>query len=442
MRLLTVVFVAVVFVALVLGASITSTLGPASKITVTAGASSGEEQYVLVGGQNGTWFRAGQAPRLYELSLSDYSVEPLVPVSSQGTVWTGGWNGSQWLISGWGRVPGPHGSNPYIYLYDGQNQIVAGTMNQSQSESSWRGGDIFAASYNGTEWLLSGLGSGVLTSYDPKATTNHMSLATFDGYKFTDLSNIVPEQRDAILYANAWNGRTWLVGGGYHHEGVLFLFNGSGFMDLTPEIEKAVRTFASVQCLAWNGEFWLIGGIGFLAKYDGSRFADLTAELTGALNPSVSVTVNAVSWNGSMWMLGGGTPVAQLQASKAWAATFTSTRFTDISSELGSYGSDVISPSSILTITSKNDSWIIGGYLKTQGTLYAYLGGSFINLSNLVSGFSYVDWVGAGTQYDRSSPVLTGLSTSRFLRMIDASNPIKKILAFLGKIGEVAVRGA
>ena len=104
------------------------------------------EPYILVGGQNGTWFASGQTPRLYKVSLSDYSVKSLVPVSSQGTVWSGCWNGSQWLISGWGIYPGPRGSNPYIYLYDGQNQIVAGTLNQSRSESSWQGGDVFAAS--------------------------------------------------------------------------------------------------------------------------------------------------------------------------------------------------------------------------------------------------------------------------------------------------------
>ena len=427
---------AVAFVALVLAASIMSTLSSTSKIVLTAEASSGEEQYVMVGGQNGTWFENGQAPRLERVDLDNYSVTPLTPLPSGGTVWGGGWNGSQWLISGWGEDDGPNGSNPYIYLYDGRSQGLGGSLDQYEAESSWHGGDIFAASYNGKEWLLSGLGSGVLTSYDPEATTNHMSLATFDGYKFTDLSNIVPEQRDAILYANAWNGKAWLVGGGYKENGVLFLFNGSDVMDLTPEIEKAVPTFASVQSLAWNGQSWLVGGVGFLAKYDGYRFTDLTPELTAALNPFVRwcVTVNAVSWNGSMWMLGGGTPVAQLQASTAWAATYTSTGFTDISSELGSYGSDVISTSSILTITSKNDSWIIGGYLNTQGTLYAYLGGSFINLSSLVNGFSYVDWVGAGAQYNRTSSVLTGLPTSRFLSTIDIWNPIRKILAFLGKI--------
>jgi len=88
---------------------------------------------------------------------------------------------------GLGTDPGGKGSNPYIYLHDGRDQIVAGTLNLYDSESSWHGGDVFAASYNGKRWLLSGLGSDALPAVSKRAF-NHMSLATFDGYNFTDLS--------------------------------------------------------------------------------------------------------------------------------------------------------------------------------------------------------------------------------------------------------------
>ena len=85
------------------------------------------------------------------------------------------------------RASRTKGSNPYIYLHDGRRQIVAGTLNLYDSESSWHGGDVFAASYNGKRWLLSGLGSDALPAVSKRAF-NHMSLATFDGYNFTDLS--------------------------------------------------------------------------------------------------------------------------------------------------------------------------------------------------------------------------------------------------------------
>ena len=361
------------------------------------------ESYILVGGQNGTWFASGQAPRLYKLSLSDYSIKPLLPVTSQGTVWTGGWNGSQWLISGWGTDPGPRGSNPYIYLYDGQNQIVAGALDQSQSESSWKGGDIFAASYNGKEWLLSGLGSGVLTSYEMEAT-NHMSLATFDGYNFTDLSSDIPTyQWDAILYANAWNGNYWLVGGGYEgNEGVLFRYNGTSYTDLSSQLDSVIPQFDSVQAIGWNGEYWLVGGVGFLVKYDGQNFTDLTPELDNAINSRNALhyteccnSVNALKWNGISWIIGGGAPVAVTEPLTAWIVVYNHGTFTDLSSLLPTYVTNPAQNSSILSVTYTDESWFIGGYANDHGMLLSYANSAITDISYLVDdSMSTVNWVG------------------------------------------------
>jgi len=370
-----------------------------------------EAPYILVGGQNGTWFHSGQTPRLYRISLPNYSVTQLTPVQGQGTVWTGGWNGSQWLISGWGINTEPEGSNPYIYLYDGQHQIVAGSLNQYDSESSWHGGDIFAATYNGKHWLLTGLGSDTLITptYNPNQLQNHMSLATFDGYKFTDLSGIVPRQQNAILYANAWNGTQWLIGGGYGKAGVLFAFDENETIDLTDNLHEVVQSFASVQSIAWNGNYWLIGGIGFLAKYDGYNFVDLTSELNAALSEAYvsHLTVNAMAWNGSTWMMGGGSPVAQLTTESAWAALYGPHGFVDLSPSLReAYGSKSYdSHSSILSVRDSGNSWVLGGYSRNHGVLLTYSNGAFVNLSNLVNAtMSYVTWVGAPNAPPNSVP--------------------------------------
>jgi len=358
------------------------------------------EPYILVGGQNGTWFAPAQAPRLYKLSLSNYSVKPLVPVSSQGTVWTGAWNGSQWLISGWGTDPGPDGSNPYIYLYDGRSQVLGGSLDQYQAESSWRGGDIFAASYNGKEWLLSGLGSGLLPSY---GSSNHMSLATFDGYKFTDLSSDIPGQWDAILYANAWNDQYWLVGGGWEgNEGVLFRYNGINFTDLSSQLDSVIPGFHSVQAIAWNGEYWLVGGVGFLVKYDGQNFANLTPQLDNAIKQRNTLndteccnSVNALRWNGVSWIIGGGAPVAITQPLTAWIVSYNHGTFTDLSSLLPTYVTNPAQNSSILSVTYTDDSWFIGGYASNHGMLLSYANSSVTDLSYLVgNSMSTVNWVG------------------------------------------------
>jgi len=219
-----------------------------------------------------------------------------------------------------------------------------------------------------------------------------MSLGTFNGSVFTDLSCLVPDQQDAILYTNAWNGQYWLVGGGYVDFGVLFTFNGSTIVDLTARIVKAVSNFGSVQAIAWNGDYWLIGGIGFLAKYDGHSFVDLTQQLGHALSTYDFNSVNAIAWNGHSWLIGGGSAIAQIDPRHAWFVAYTSNGFIDLSSTLPSYISNAYA-SSILTISAVNGVWFLGGYSSNKGILLAYDERILTDYSHLVSDFTYVDWV-------------------------------------------------
>ena len=351
-----------------------------------------EGGYLFVGGQNGTWFQEGQFPRLYQVSLQRNSSVQLDPVRSGGAVWGGGFNGSQFLVSGWGTDDNSLG--PYVWLYNGARVVAAGSLDKFGNASSWNGGDVFAASYNGKEWLLTGLGSGPLASFSNNSV-NHMSLGTFNGSTFTDLSYLVPDQEDAILYTNAWNGEYWLVGGGYLSDGVLFTFDGNKTIDLTAQARNAITNFASVQTIAWNGDYWLIGGIGFLAKYDGHNFVDLTPLLERqVLRTNLYFnSVNAIAWNGESWMLGGGTPIAQVGLNPAWLADYSAAGFLDLSSMLPSYFTNSTQGSSILAITSLNGIWILGGYSGDRGVLLSYNEGVLTDYSNLVNGLTYVDWM-------------------------------------------------
>jgi len=226
-----------------------------------------------------------------------------------------------------------------------------------------------------------------------------MSLAIFDGDDFIDLSDIIPRQQDAILYANAWNGTHWLIGGGFLRNGVLFTFNGTNVVDLTSRIAEAVRSFASVQSIGWNGRYWLIGGIGFLAKYDGYNFTDLTYQLvrTVSRHARMPLTVNAIAWGGSSWMIGGGTPVAQIRnriQDIAWIASYGSIGFDDLSVALPTYISRT--GSTILTICRSENFWILGGYSDGNAILLSIKNGSLTDLSSLVAPtMSYVIWVGS-----------------------------------------------
>ena len=346
--------------------------------------------FVFVGGQNGTWFQQRGFPRLDQVSLQDDSAVQLDPVRSGGTVWGGGCNGSQLLVSGWGSDDGSRG--PYVWLYNGAQVVTEGSLDEYGQASSWSGGDVFAASYNGKEWLLTGLGSGPLQDYR-NYSSNHMSMGTFNGSVFTDLSNLVPDQQDAILYTTAWNGQYWLVGGGYLENGVLFKFDGNTTVDLTSQLRNSVAQFGSVQSLAWNGEYWLVGGIGFIAEYDGQNFVDLTAQLQRELADNRISSVNAIAWNGQSWLIGGGTPIAQTPPSQAWLASYSSTGFVDLSSTLPLYILNGTDDSGILTITFVDGIWILGGYSGAQGILLGYNEGVSTDYSSLVAGFTYVDWV-------------------------------------------------
>jgi hypothetical protein len=365
------------------------------------------EPYLLVGGQNGTWFQTEQWPKLDQIYLTDLSsVKQLALPPSQGAVWAGGWNGSQWLISGYGvdNDSGSQASNPFIYLYNGCNQLDAGQYLWTQ-QGSWHGGDVFAVSNNGSKWLLSGLGSDSLTLDD--APNNHMSLALYNGSNnFTDLSLSVPDQQDAILYANAWNGKYWLVGGGYGatRYGVLFAYNETNLIDLSPQLNSVIPNFDSVQAIGWNGRYWLIGGVGFLVKYDGQNIIDLTPELNEAIGSRhiVNATLNrnnavtAVAWNGNSWIIGGGAPLAITGPSTAWVATYNENEFHDITYKLPSYIANPTQTSTILTVTYYGDDWVLGGYANGKGVLLLITNSTTTDLSNLVSNMSTVNWVGAG----------------------------------------------
>ena len=103
-------------------------------------------------------------------------------------------------------------------------------------------------------------------------------------------------------------------------------------------------------------------------------------------------------------MIGGGTPVAQTDYSQGWLVTYSSGTIVNLTPRISTTAAEFVSNSSILSVTAASNSWVIGGYLKNRGLLYEYSGGSFTNLSDLVSSFTYVNWVGGvAVQYHMQS---------------------------------------
>ena len=349
-------------------------------------------EVLVAGGQNGTWFHTAQYPRLFKIVLTNPAAARLATFGSQGTIWSGSTNGTEWLISGWGNDP--YGANPPIMIYDSSFSIVY-SSSAPNSNSSWYGGDIFASSYGRHEWLLSGMGSGELTGI----YGNHMTLATLNGSNFTDLSSMVPNNQVGILYTNEWNGSLWLVGGGFRFNGVLFTFNGNKIRDLSTQIPKSVPTFGPVTSLAWNGSSWLIGGNQFLAIYNGHRFIDMTGELLKAVG--LFYSVNGISWDkeNDEWLLAGGLPRADIRPSNAWVATLSSNgKTTNLSALLSCYLKSAHS-SSILSANFDNGLWALGGYATYGKQISPILlvislrFGTVTNFSNALGDTTYVIWV-------------------------------------------------
>jgi hypothetical protein len=192
---------------------------------------------------------------------------------------------------------------------------------------------------------------------------------------------------------------------------VLFTYDGHKITNVSNKLKSAVPNFGSVQRIAWNGDYWLVGGIGFLAKYDGKNFTNLTPLLNDvlaaryALSTACCNAVSALAWNGETWMIGGGAPIAVLGQSTAWLATYNVTGFADISNTLPTYISTPTHNSSILAISYTSSSWILGGYANGRGILLSYANGATTDMSNLVGDdMSTVNFVGVGSNPSASIP--------------------------------------
>ncbi|MHB1869035.1 MAG: hypothetical protein ACYCPP_08840 [Nitrososphaerales archaeon] len=370
--------------------------------------------YILAGGQNGEWFTPTQTPALYKVTLSGLGgvSKSLVTESNSGAVWSGGWNGSDWLATGWGSGDS-NGLNPYFDIYDNQVQSELYFSNYTQdsaAEQEWSGGDVFSATWNGSTWLLTGMGSGVLTPGD--GAVNHYSMAflTSNG-TFIDLSQSIPQNIDGILYASSWNGFNWLVGGGWYgfNTGVLYQVTPNGaIVDLTSVIKEWVPDFSTVQSIEWNGTDWMIGGVGFLALYNPTTGAvyDLTDALDSVLNTvdsldnSMTNAVNSIVWTKGNWMLAGGAPVGfeGTENQTAWVASFDpqSGQFSDLTSQVIPFSILHGSMSSILSMACDDVGCALGGFSGSNPVLMWYKGSGTMDLSyTLTSGnMTYVQWVG------------------------------------------------
>jgi hypothetical protein len=368
--------------------------------------------YILAGGETGSWFTTSQYPIFYQISQtnsSEYNNLTSTLVEGTGTVWTGATNGSQWLITGFGYAKNKLSfEGPAMFLYNTNMAPIPFKVSKIDREmKSWSGGDVFSATWGGNNnWLVSGLGSGDICG------ENHMSLGLFNGSNFIDLSKRLPCD-DYILYTSGWNGKYWLVGGGYLGGEAIFSYNPSNntLNDLSSLFSTALGSdFHPVTSIAWNGDYWLIGGMGFLAKLDSGKITDLTSDVNTAA-PGVLTypnSVNSIVWDSSTstWYFGGGLPISLTPGlagspEQSWLVSYsTAGTFSNLTARVIPADKLDTSNSAILSLRmSGDDTLVIGGYStpkSNQGMLLLYdIGtGTTTDASSTVSSFGYVDWVG------------------------------------------------
>jgi hypothetical protein len=295
------------------------------------------------------------------------------------------------------------------------------------AEQEWTGGDVFSVTWNGTTWLLAGMGSGVLSP--DQGETNHYSMAflTSNG-TFIDLSQSIPNNTDGILYASSWDGQDWLVGGGYYqfNTGVLYIVTPSGVIqDITNQIQQFVPEFDSVQSIGWNGTEWMIGGVGFLAAYNPSTGAiyDLTGALDSVLGATDSLqdlnvnSVNSISSIEGTWMFAGGVNVAFVgqENQTAWVASLNSHDGTFADLTLRAIPKSVLSENSmsgILSIACESTGCALGGFAGNNAVLIWYDGTSATNLSHNLVNMTYVQWVSLSDSSGSTNGLVVATSQS------------------------------
>ncbi len=215
------------------------------------------------------------------------------------------------------------------------------------------GGQVRAIHYNGSSYLIGGVGA---------------KLNRYNGSTWTNLSPGLVSYGNSRINAIWYNNNVWLIGGDGKK---LNSYNGTSFADLSGSL--ASWTNQDINAIRYGGgteNFWLIAGNGGrLNRYNGSGFTNLAGS---AGYFAATTNAYAVGFNNTYWLLGGdGGSLCRYQAGV----------FTDLSPALRA---SAFGTNTIRSIGWDGTQWLLGG---TGGRLVSYNGTSFTDLSGSVTAF-------------------------------------------------------
>jgi len=146
-------------------------------------------------------------------------------------------------------------------------------------------------------------------------------LISLAGNTAINLSFVLKNFTGAAIESIAYDGQTWLIGGGDPYKNPagqpkLNAYDGSSFIDLSSLVQNHK---GSVQALSGNGSYWLVGINGLpaaqggaleaavgetstvLLKYDGATVSEIVSSV---MKPDLNgAWVQDILWNGEYWLI-------------------------------------------------------------------------------------------------------------------------------------------
>ncbi|MGA8542306.1 MAG: hypothetical protein WB947_02010 [Thermoplasmata archaeon] len=217
----------------------------------------------------------------------------LGPVFDPGVILSGGSNSTTTFLGGIGDYSQPTGFS--LPVFAALTRGPGGPTVENETalvESYFFEGGVYAIAWNGSSWLIGGQSS--------PGGVDAGALITIHGNTISNLSGTVATYfAGGGVWSVGWNGTAWLIGGNSSTSATLLAWDGGAFTDLSGHV-VGHGPEPWVQMLAWNGAEWLVGGHGVLGLWTGGNYADLLPT-----TPFENGGAFSSAWNGTAWLVGG-----------------------------------------------------------------------------------------------------------------------------------------
>lgn len=234
----------------------------------------------------------------------------LGPVFRPGVMLSGSSNTTTTFLGGIGVYSQVSGFSLPVFAALTSSSAGPTVVNEtSVVESYFFEGGVYAIAWNGSSWLIGGQRSpggadqGVLVALSGNAVTNLTG-------------SIANDFAGGGVWSVGWNGTSWLIGGNSSKTATLLGLSDGSFTDLSSRL-VGHGSHPWVQMLAWNGDEWMVGGHGVFGLWTSTGYIDLFPT-----SPFQKGGVYASAWNGTSWLVGGdGSELVWVRGDTATMAT-------------------------------------------------------------------------------------------------------------------------